>query len=354
MRTRVVTVDPHEGPWPALDELAAILEDGGLVAIPTETVYGIAVNVRDEAAVRRLAQVRGRAADGAPTVHLADAEMLFRGLRQPPVAVRKLAARFWPGPLTIIVSDRHGRPTGYRVPDLAVTRALLARSDCRIGAVAAAVEGAAPAVTANDVLESFDGVIDAVLDGGECRHGARSSIARVFPSGDVELVREGVVPEAEMRDATARTVLFVCSANRCRSPLAAALATRLLARRTGVDEWDLLAAGFRVESAGTGCLHGAPATPEAEAVASARGLDLSTHRARPLTHTVLEQADDIFVMTRAQQASIAEFVPEARDRVHTLDRKGRDIPDPFGHGPEAYEKVAAVILAALQARLDDF
>ena len=70
MRTRVVTVDPDEGPWPALEELAAIIEDGGLVAIPTETVYGIAVNVRDEAAVRRLAQVRGRAAAGAPSTGL--------------------------------------------------------------------------------------------------------------------------------------------------------------------------------------------------------------------------------------------------------------------------------------------
>ena len=340
MRTRVVTVDPEEGPWPDLDALARTVEDGGLVAFPTETVYGIAVNLRDEAAVRRLAQVRGREANGPPTVHLANAEALFLALRQPPVAVHKLTDRFWPGPLTIVVSDRHGRPTGYRVPDVPVTRELLARAECRVGAVAAAAEGAAAAVTADEVLAHFDGVLDAVIDGGPCRHGAASSVARVFPSGEVEVLHAGVVPEAEIREAAARTLLFVCSANRCRSPLAAALATRLLAQRAEVDVWDLLAAGYRVESAGTGCLHGAPATPEAEAAAEARGLDLSTHRARPLT-------------PRAQRASIVEFVPEAHDRVHLLDRKGRDIPDPYGHGAAAYEQVADALLSALEARIAD-
>ena len=58
-------------------------------------------------------------------------------------------------------------------------------------------------------------------------------------------------------------------------------------------------------------------------------------------------------MTRAQRESIVEFVPEAKERVHTLDRKGRDIPDPYGHGAAAYEKIADAILAALQARMDD-
>ncbi len=355
MRTRVVTVDPDQGPWPALEGLARVIDDGGLVAIPTETVYGIAVNLRDEAALRRLEQLRGRAATGPPTVHLPDAEALFRSLRHPPVAVRKLADRFWPGPLTIVVSDRHGRPTGYRVPDLAVTRALLGLShaEARIGAVAAVAEESASAVTADQVLAHFDGVLDAVLDGGPCRHGAPSSVARVFPAGDVEILHIGVVPGAEIREAAARTILFVCSANRCRSPLAAALATRLLAQREGVDEWDLLSAGFRVESAGTGCLHGAPATPEAEAAATARGLDLAQHRARPLTHAILEQADEIFVMTRAQRESIVEFVPEARGRIQTLDREGRDVPDPYGRGTAAYEQVTEAIRAALKVRLDE-
>ncbi len=353
MRTRIVTAAPGEGPWPALGGLAGLLMDGGIVAIPTETVYGLAVNLRDEAAVRRLEQVRGRAADGAATVHMADPEMLAREVRALPLAARKLAARFWPGPLTLVVSDRHGRPTGYRVPDVAVTRALLRATDCRVGAVAAAPAGGPPAVTAEDVSAQFDGVIDAVLDAGPCRHGAPSSVVRVFPGGDVEVLADGVLPTDLIRETTARTILFVCSGNRCRSPLAAAMATQLLARRQGVDELELLAAGYRVESAGTGCLRGEPATAEAEAVAAARGLDLGAHRARPLTISILERADEVFVMTARHRGSIVEFAPDAAERIRPLDRRGRDIPDPFGHGPAAYEKIAKVIHAALQSRLDD-
>ena len=71
--------------------------------------------------------------------------------------------------------------------------------------------------------------------------------------------------------------------------------------------WDLLSGGYRIESAGTACLRGEPATPEAEAAAQVRGLDLSAHRSRPLTHSLIEHADDIFVMTGRQRASIVEF-----------------------------------------------
>ena len=353
MRTRIVTADPGDGPSEALDDLVGLLEDGGIVAIPTETVYGLAVNLRDEAAVRRLEQVRGRAADGPATVHLADPDTLERHVRGLPLAARKLAARFWPGPLTLVVSDRHGRPTGYRVPDVGVTRALLRGTACRIGAVAAAPAGGRPSVCAEDVAAHFDGVIDAILDAGPSRHGAPSTIVRVFPEGTVDVLFEGVVPTTEVREATARTILFVCSGNRCRSPLAAAIATRLLAKREGIDDLDLLAGGYRVESAGTNCLRGTPATPEAESVAAARGLDLSAHRSQPLTHAILEHADEVYVMTRRHRDSIVEFAPDAVDRIRPLDRRARDIPDPYGHGPEAYRKIAEVIHAALQSRMDD-
>ncbi len=84
MRTRVVTVDPNApGPWPEIEELARLVDDGGLVAVPTETVYGIAVNVRDEAAMRRLAQARGRSNDAARAE--ADRRLRYwRGCRDAP------------------------------------------------------------------------------------------------------------------------------------------------------------------------------------------------------------------------------------------------------------------------------
>jgi protein-tyrosine phosphatase len=108
-----------------------------------------------------------------------------------------------------------------------------------------------------------------------------------------------------------------------------------------------------VESAGTGCLRGQPPTPEADAAARAYRLDVSAHRSRPLTPTLLEEADEIFVMTADQRRSILEFAPDVSARLRLLDLSGRDVPDPYGAGPEVYRRTAERIRKILVDRLDD-
>src|SRR5262249_47149975 len=98
MRTEVVRVDPRRGPWPELARIARMIDDGGLGAFRTETVYGIAVNLRDEAAVRRLYQAKGREDAKPLTVHLPAPEALAPLVKDAPRAATKLAMRFWPGP----------------------------------------------------------------------------------------------------------------------------------------------------------------------------------------------------------------------------------------------------------------
>lgn len=352
MRTRILRIDPANGPWPELAEAARVVREGGLVAFPTETVYGIALDLDDDAALRRLAQVKGRPEDKPITVHVPDADAVGAFVRELPRPAAKLARRFWPGPLTLVVADRHGRPTGFRVPDHAACREFLRLAACRVGGTSSNASGSAPATTAEEVIANFDGLLDVVIDAGPCRHAKASTVVRVV-GGAAEIVRPGVIPEAEIREVTARFVLFVCTANRCRSPLAAAFATDLLARRLGVDPPDLLEAGYRVESAGTGCLRGQAATAESQIVAHALGFDLAGHRSRPLTPTMLEEADEIFVMTADQRRSILEFAPDAAARIKLLDLGGRDIPDPFGAGEEVYRRTADRIRRILQERLDD-
>jgi tRNA threonylcarbamoyl adenosine modification protein (Sua5/YciO/YrdC/YwlC family) len=357
VRTEVVRLDPKNGPWPELARIARIVDDGGLVAFPTETVYGIAANLRDEAAVRRLYQTKGRADEKPLTVHLASAAAVNQHVKEISRSAQKLMARFWPGPLNLVIPDRHGRPTGFRVPDLPLAQEFLRLATCRVGATSANPSGGADAVTAQEVMAHFDGLLDVVVDGGRCRHGKASTVVRVAGDG-VEVLREGVVPAAEIREATARSLLFVCTGNRCRSPMAAAFAADLLARRAGVAVDDLLEAGYRVGSAGTGCLRGQPATAEAVAAARRYGCDLLSHRSRPLTPSLIEDADEIYVMTAEHRASILAFASEAESRVRQLgrDRYGKDvdIEDPYGAGPAAYERAAAVIHRAIEDRVDDF
>lgn len=356
MRTEFVQLDPKNGPWPQLAHFARLVDDGGLVAFPTETVYGIAVNLRDEAAVRRLYQAKGRAGEKPLTVHLPDAEALRPLVKDLTRPAQKLMARFWPGPLTLVLADRHGRPTGFRVPDHRLAQAFLRLATCRVGASSANPSGVEAAVTAEEVMQHFDGVLDVVIDGGRSRHGRSSTVVRVDDdvAGGFEVLREGVVPAAEIREATARTLLFVCTGNRCRSPMAAAFAADLLARRAGVSPHELLEKGWRVGSAGTGCLRGMPATPEAQVAAARYACDLTSHRSRALTPTLLEEADEIYVMTSEHRTSILAFAADAEDRVRLLDRSGRDIPDPYREGPAAYTRAAERIHRAIEERLDDF
>jgi tRNA threonylcarbamoyl adenosine modification protein (Sua5/YciO/YrdC/YwlC family) len=360
VRSRVIKV-PRDGAIPAavvteLEEAGRLVREGGLVAFPTETVYGIAVNLRDEDAMRRLQRLKGRPGDKPITVHLPDPEALGPYVREVPRAAWKLARHFWPGPLSIVMTDKMGRATGFRVPDHDACRLFLRAAACKVGGTSANVSGDVPASSADQVLEHFDGLVDIVIDGGPARHSEASTVVRTRDAesgGSVDILREGVIPAAEIREITAKLLLFVCTGNRCRSPLAEGFATNLVARRLGVDRSELHAAGYRIESAGTGCIRGQPATAEAVRAGLPRGVDLATHRSRPLTPTMLEDADDVFVMTTDQRRSILEFAPELAARVRLLDRGGKDIEDPFGLGDEVYAKAAERIHRALVERLDD-
>lgn len=356
MRTRVVRVDEKDTTSPHLVEAGRIVREGGLVAFPTETVYGIALDLRDEEAVRRLYRVKGRPDHKPITVHLPDAAALRDHVRDLPRAAWKLATGFWPGPLTLVVDDKHGRATGFRVPDHDACRAFLRHAACVVGGTSANISGDVPATNAKDVAETFDGLLDLVIDGGPCRHQVASTVVRVSErsrSGAPEILRQGAIPAEEIAETAAKSVLFVCSGNICRSPLAAAFAQDLLARRFGCSVSELLAHGYQVASAGTSARRGDTATPEAHAAARAWNCDLTAHRARNLTPTLVEEADEIYVATTEHRDAILRFTPEAAARVRLLDPAGKDVPDPYGRGADVYREVAERIHRLLEQRLDD-
>jgi L-threonylcarbamoyladenylate synthase len=136
------------------------------------------------------------------------------------------------------------------VPDLPIAQELLRLATCRVGATSANLSGEADAVTGEEVMADFDGLLDVVVDGGRCRHGKPSTVVRATGDG-VEILREGVVPAAEIREATARSLLFVCTGNRCRSPMAAAFAADC-SRAARAWPRGLLESGWRIGSAGNG------------------------------------------------------------------------------------------------------
>jgi len=196
---RRVVSDPVVPGEAAIAEAAAVLRRGGVVAFPTDTLYGLAVDPRRDEAVGRLFALKGRDAGAAIALIAADASQAEGAGRFGPVE-RRLAAAFWPGPLTIVVPAAAARSpplstrgtVGVRVPAHAVARALAGALGACITATSANRSGAVAPVTAADVSEAFTDGVDLLLDAGPAPGGAPSTIVEVVGSG-LTLHRAGAI-----------------------------------------------------------------------------------------------------------------------------------------------------------------
>jgi L-threonylcarbamoyladenylate synthase len=185
-----------------VDAAAALLRAGGLVAFPTETVYGLGAHALDEQAVRRVFAAKGRPADNPLIVHVASADQIDVVARSVPAAALRLAERFWPGPLTLVLDarpdvpavTRGGRGTvAVRVPAHELALALLRAAGVPVAAPSANRSGRPSPTTAAHVRAELGDAVDAVLDGGPCALGVESTV--VDARGPVPVVlREGAVP----------------------------------------------------------------------------------------------------------------------------------------------------------------
>lgn len=186
---------------------AGILRGGGLVAVPTETVYGLAARADSAEAVAAVYRAKGRPDFNPLIVHIASLDM-GRRLAHLDARAEELAARFWPGPLTLVLPLRErsglaaavtaGLPTvALRMPDQAATRRLVAELGLPLAAPSANRSGAVSPTEPAHVVASLGGRIDAVLDGGVCPHGLESTIL-ALRGGGWQLLRPGPIAEAEI------------------------------------------------------------------------------------------------------------------------------------------------------------
>ena len=187
---------------------AEIICNGELVAIPTETVYGLGANGLDENAVAKIFEAKGRPQDNPLILHLSCAEEMDRYCHHVPQMAYRLAEKYWPGPLTIVLPAREcvpKRTTGgldtvaVRCPDNDVTREIIRLAGVPLAAPSANISGKPSTTTAQHVLHDHDGRIAAVVDGGPCRVGVESTIVDL--TGDrPRLLRPGGVTPEELTD----------------------------------------------------------------------------------------------------------------------------------------------------------
>jgi len=199
-KTKVIKIDPDIPETKKIEEAVKILKKGGLVAFPTETVYGIAAAYNNASAIERLYKVKNRPKNKPFTIHISRVEMIEKfGCETSPL-VKTLIGRFWPGPLTVVLKMKDKKKTlAFRMPEGAIAIELIERIGIPVVAPSANISGGKSPETAEDVLRDLDGKIDIVIDGGPTKIGIDSTIvdATSFP---YRILREGAIPSTSIKD----------------------------------------------------------------------------------------------------------------------------------------------------------
>lgn len=220
LQTKLLPISTIAASGLLLDEAAAIIRRGGLVAIPTETVYGLAADATNPEAVSAIFAAKGRPQDNPLIVHIDSAAQLSLIAREIPETARILADRFWPGPLTIILPKTDLIPSvtsagldtvAIRLPSHPIAREIIRRAGVPVAAPSANLSGSPSTTTAQHCLTDLDGRVDAIVDGGPCTVGVESTVLslagrpRLLRPGAVtpELLRE-ILPDLELDDAVVR------------------------------------------------------------------------------------------------------------------------------------------------------
>lgn len=281
-----------------------------------------------------------------------------------PTAARRLMARAWPAPLTVALpADGFSPPADWSAAIRErVTAGGVVRLRCPdhpvFDAVTPALAGTPTLVvdtflpTAAAVAEQLGDAAGLVVSAGERPADGRPTVVKIDSAGWTT-VEPGVFSEEDVRRLAARIVLFVCTGNTCRSPLAESLAKKLLADRLGCKPDELPARGFWILSAGVAAYGGGPATPESADAAAELGADLTSHRSRPVNPQLVAASDDIIAMTRGHAEALAARYPGLGPAVRLLADPD-DLDDPIGCGPDVYRACAGVILRQLERFLPEW
>lgn len=370
METKVVQLNADRVGIADVRDAAALIDDGGLVAFPTETVYGIACRVESES-LDRLDNLKGRPAEKHYTLHVPRSQTADNYVPHVGLKARKLINNAWPGPLTIVFEltdkDLHeqrqrvpaevfkslysNKSIGIRCPDNAIASALLEQTVRPIVAPSANLTGEPPAVDAEQVLAQFSGQIDMLLDGGPCKYKHSSTVVKIGKKG-MQVLRPGAYTPEKLEELSQIRFLFVCTGNTCRSPMAEGIFRKYLAEKLSCNVDDLDDFGYKISSAGVSGSFGFPASPEAVRACASRGIDITAHRNQGLSRELVEQSDFIFAMEDLHVQRIIALDPDAASKCLLLaEHKG--IPDPIGFPQEYYDDCAEVIEASVRKRINE-
>ena len=197
MKTYVVKIDPKRPDKKKIASAAKAVREGKLVAFPTETVYGVAANFLDEDAVDRLYSIKGRLKNKPFTVQIADIGMIESlGCQMRGQALR-LAGKYWPGPLTMVLNAPGKKTLGFRIPANKIALELVRACGVPVAVPSANLSGNKAPTSAREVLKELDGRIDILIDGGDTDIGVESTVVDLT-ADPPKILREGAIGRGEI------------------------------------------------------------------------------------------------------------------------------------------------------------
>jgi protein-tyrosine phosphatase len=370
MAAVIINLKTADDPRDAIHRTVQALAEGKLVAVPTETVYGLACSALNEKAVARLARLKQRAAGHPFSLAIKSAgDALDYVPHLSPLAAR-LTRRCWPGPVTLVLDGEHPDSllgelprsvrevvipkgtVGLRVPAHDALLSVLRLTAGPLVLTSANRGDERDAVNAADVARMVGEDIDLILDDGQSKFGQPSSVVRV-QEAKLDLIREGVINEQVLQRLASHLIIFVCTGNTCRSPMAEALMKQRVADRLQCTTDELEDRNVMIMSAGIAATSGGRASPESVQLMQERGIDISLHESQPLSERLVRFADLILTMTRGHRDAIVAQWPDAAPRTKIVCRDNSDVSDPIGGPPDRYRRSAEQIDSQLSAWVNE-
>jgi protein-tyrosine phosphatase len=293
--------------------------------------------------------------------------VVIKTLRVTGLLHKRVFARLAPGPVRFLVQKgptevttiltEMGLPRGVvehegefsvRIPDHPIAKEVLEKAGVTVVMDRTSAFGIGDGRTLpEDIDQQAQKLgIAAVIDDGPTRLGKPSTAVRLTLDGGYEVLPGGLYDERYIRKKVERVVLFVCTGNTCRSPMAAAIAQDFLTRSKSPIP-------TRVMSAGVAALAGEPITPEAREALREMKIDAGNSRAHELTRDQVKDAEVIYGMTRAHVQAVLDVAPVAAGKVFTLDPEGNDVPDPIGGSAQEYRSTAQRLKQLVERRLTE-
>ncbi len=346
------------------------LRTGSLVVLPTETLYAFGAAADRRPALNQLRQVKELGSSPGWVLHIDRPSSISRWIHKPNRVLNRLIEKLWPGPLAVRVTmtdteqkamrDAFGTETydetadaggrvSFRCPDHPLTRAII--EELKIPLVMIGVKPGDAGRELSSALADTHLPPLLAIDAGPGRYRGSSTLVEVSDSR-WQILRPGAIAERTIRRVMERTIVFVCSGNTCRSPMAEQIAKLLAARKLGITPEELEAVGWNITSAGAHATYGAPATAEARSVIRAMGGSLERHRSRAATADLLLRADLILTMTESLRQELLDNVPGLAGKVSRLDPDS-DVIDPIGGPVDVYRQTAEKIQQLVAKRLEE-